>query len=239
MELFKHSNHRNSKYLAWLREQNCIVSGKKAQCAHHIRLETNGGQGIKPSDYFCIPLTNEFHTTGSGAVHLVGEETFLVENSIDKVEFFIYYLQRFIEQMLGSKVDVKKLARLEALETLIEKVESFNTTGSKPLKKKKKKVKAKPKVSITESEFYQKAKEFKKEKDKELRQSLKKKTSKTKVKIKEDEYYQKAKELKRQSDKKTRDENKEAQSAYRKKMYKKYKEEKKEYDKKIKESKRK
>jgi hypothetical protein len=236
MELFKHSNHRNTKYLSWLREQSCIVSGEKAQCAHHIRLGTNGGKGIKPSDYFCVPLTNEFHTTGSDAVHLIGEETFLENNKIDKVEFFIYYLQQFLKEMLGAKVDLKGLSRLDGLDAVIEKIESFNTTGSKPAKKNKKKVSTKAKVSITENEFYQKSREYKREKDKELRKSIKESSKKNDDVSSEDGYQQEAKKLKKDSDKKRNAEYKEAQSAYRKKMYQKSKELQKEYEKKRKEN---
>jgi hypothetical protein len=236
MELFKYSNHRNVKYLSWLREQNCIVSGEKAQCAHHIRLGTNGGKGIKPSDYFCVPLTNEYHTTGSNAVHLIGEETFLEDNNIDKVEFFIYYLQQFLQETLGAKVDIKGLSRLDGLTAVIDKAESFNTTGSKPVKKKKKKVSTKPKISITENEFYQKSREYKREKDKELRRSIKESTKKVDDVNSDDGYQQEAQKLRKASDKKRNDEYKEAQSAYRKKMYQKSKEIQKEYARKRKEA---
>ena len=82
MEFSKHKNHRNPNYLIWLREQPCVASGEKAQCAHHVRLGTNGGSSLKPSDYFCIPLIHEYHTTGLFAIHVVGEDTFLNQSRL-------------------------------------------------------------------------------------------------------------------------------------------------------------
>lgn len=226
MELYKYSSHRNTSYLKWLRTQKCIASGQDAECAHHIRLGTNGGKGIKPSDYFCIPLTNEYHTIGSFAVHRMGEESFLSHFKIDKVQFFIHYLEQFLLNYLEIPIDKTKTKNLEYLNTLIEVAEDNNKTVKK-VKKKVLKKKVLEKVSITENEYYQKAKEFKREKDKELRKSLKKITPKQKVKLpkskikaSETEFYQTAKELQKDYAKKLRDKNKQKMSEYRKEQYK-------------------
>lgn len=234
MELYKYSNHRNSKYLKWLRTQKCIVSGMPADCAHHIRLGTNGGQGIKPSDYFCIPLTDEFHTVGSNSVHRIGEETFLMINDIEKVEFFIFYLNAFLKDIYTLKIDNKFKDKFDYLFELIEACERDNIKQAKTTSPAKLKAKSeKAKVSLLENEFYQNAKTLRKENDKELRKKLKASTPKTKTKIKisDSEYYQEAKELNRKYAKEMRDKNKESNSEYRKAQYQKLKALQKSYNK--------
>ena len=219
MQLYKHGNHRNLKYLAWLRKQNCVVSNTPADVAHHIRLGTNGGQALKPSDYFCVPLTDELHTTGNLAVHRIGEESFLRDNEIDKEEIFLFYLSRFAFELFDFKI-ASEATTLEKIELIINEIEKHNQP-SKRIKKTKAKTKtdSKAKVSITESAHYQKAKELKKVKDKELRQKLKEEKPKVKMSFSGNEYYESAKELQKEYAKKIRDENKQSQSEYRKKMY--------------------
>ncbi len=230
MNLSQHTAHRNDQYLSWLRTQNCIVSNVKAECAHHIRLGTNGGTGIKPSDYFCIPLTNENHTTGSNALHLIGEDTFLEMHQIDKEQMFVYYLSKFIKETLEIKVPLTQMP-LIAIKDLIDLIESkrerkktvkkskpkkvdpyyekakeLNREHQKEMRAKIKESAPKPKkVSITENEYYQLAKEEKRLRDKELRRKIKE-SSKTKKKVSmaDNPFYQKAKEVKRLRDKEMR-----------------------------------
>lgn len=231
MKLFKYPNHRNSSYLSWLRLQDCAASGQKAEVAHHMRLGTNGGSALKPSDYFCLPLTEEYHTHGSMAVHLIGEESFIEFYQLDLIELFIYYLSNFIKD---KKDKVFKFTNEQSLEErlkiLIDFIESFNGTGKTTKSKAKKKSKLTSKVSITESEYYQRAKELKKIQDKKLRDELKKNKPKIKVKmpsskfkISDSEYYQSAKEMNKEFAKKIREENKQKHSEYRKRMYEKAK----------------
>jgi hypothetical protein len=217
MKLFKYPNHRNVSYLTWLRSQNCAASGQKAEVAHHMRLGTNGGSALKPSDYFCLPLTEEYHTQGSMAVHLIGEESFVELYQLDLLELFNYYLSNYIEFKTEERIKFSASMNLESrLNLLVDKVESFNTTGTKPrILKKKSSNKQTSKTSITENEFYQRAKELKKVSDKKIRAE--------KPKVSETEYYQNAKKLNKEYAKKIRDENKERQSEYRKEMYQKAK----------------
>ena len=245
MELYKHSNHRNTKYLAWLRNQRCLVSNKPAEVAHHIRLGTNGGKALTPSDYFCIPLTEEFHTHGQGAVHRIGEETFLGVHKISLSKVITKFLGLYVEEILNENFINQDLDDLDQIVLLIEKAESFNTTGSKKTTKKAKVkvVTSTPKASITESEYYQKAKELKRMRDQELRDKIKyeKYEARLKSKLKasiakpkkksdtESDYYKEAKELQKKIAKEKRDESKQAQSDYRKKMYQKAKAAQKEY----------
>jgi len=209
LHLSKHRPHRNLKYLSWLRTRNCVVSGKKAECAHHIRLGTNGGTSLKPSDYFCIPLLNEFHTTGHSALHIIGEETFLKQFSIRPTEVFIKYLSEYLKDAFDIDYKVCDKPEQETISDLIELIESKVVRSSSPIKKKKVSVKKDPtpKVSITESSYYQSAKKLKNERDKELRRKLKeesKNSASPKKQFKGNEFYEKAKELKRIKDKELR-----------------------------------
>ena len=240
MELFKHKNHRNSKYLNWLRQQNCVVSGKKAQCAHHIRLGTNGGSSIKPSDYFCIPLLNEFHTTGPDALHIIGEETFLKQFKLNKIQLFNYFLKKYLKEEFNTLIDLNDQTELSLLKILIELIEKEGPSIPKTKKKKPsiaidpayqkaKEIKKAKDKEIRQSlntfkgnEFYEKAKELKRQRDKELRQSINKKT--TQKKSSNTEYYLKAKEAKKEQNKEFKEKQKQLMSAYRKEQYKKLKE---------------
>ena len=198
MELSKHKAHRNPAYLNWLRKQNCVVSGKKAQCAHHIRLGTNGGTGLKPSDYFCIPLTNEFHTTGAEALHLIGEETFLREFKLNPLELFIGYLTDYLAQRFEVLVARDNKPAKQALLDLVTIIETESL-------KYKKQERPKPKPAPKKDAKYDKAKKLKNERDKSLRQKLK-------VPAKENEFYQIAKNVKRERERVLREKMKDNQS---------------------------
>lgn len=244
MKLSKHSNHRNQKYLAWLRLQNCVVSSNKAQCAHHVRMGTNGGSGLKPSDYFCIPLLNEYHTTGSYALHIIGEETFFKNFELNRDQLFVYYLKNYLKETFDTIVQLDDQSDEFLIEYLIQLIEEKGPSFDKP----KRKVKSKKENSLND-EYYQKAKEAKKTYDKELRAQLKpEKKAALKKSEKEIEYYEKSKEQKRQRDKalrqqmkktitntaskearrlhdkQLREKNKKSQAEYRKEQYQKAKE---------------
>lgn len=216
-------------YLSWLRKQKCVVSGELAQVAHHVRLGTNGGKGIKPSDYFCIPLLNEYHTHGTHALHIIGEESFFRIFRLDKIKLFKDQLEGFLLEQFKVKIDISALNSQLAITRLIEEIEKQRPAQEKNRLNKPKAIKEKPlgpKVKITDSEFYQKAKEKKKVYDKKLREQMKgsrpfnnieKKDSynkviknKKKVSITDTEFYQKAKEEKKAHDKKLREQMKES-----------------------------
>ncbi|MBC75892.1 MAG: hypothetical protein CME64_07740 [Halobacteriovoraceae bacterium] len=201
MELSKHKPHRNQRYLNWLRQQKCVVASVKAQCAHHIRLGTNGGAGLKPSDYFCIPLLNEYHTTGSQALHIIGEETFLTSFKLEPVDLFFNFLRNYLKEEYEVCLLKNASPSLQGIATLIEKIESLRPT-KEPIKTRTKK-----KRSVADTDFYQETKELKRQKDKELREKLKEKSP-----LKESEAYQKAKEQKRVRDKLLREKLKESDS---------------------------
>lgn len=240
MELVKHRNHRNPDYLEWLRTQKCVVSGKKAEAAHHVRLGTNGGQGLKPSDYFCIPLLNEYHTTGLWALHYVGEKTFLEKFNLVREDMWIDFLNRYLIEKFKIKIDLKEGSDREKIAFLIEQIEANRDNKKKSYIVKKNYGPASKHPSNTE--YYERAKELKRTRDKELREQLKQTKIETtpKVSITENEFYQRAKEEKKKRDKELRDslkqQSKSAPAAPKMSdnpLYQKAKEEKKRRDKEL------
>lgn len=60
------------KYLDWIREQPCVLSGQSPSDPAHIRIGGGGGMGMKPSDDRVLPLAHHLHAEQ----HQVGELTF-------------------------------------------------------------------------------------------------------------------------------------------------------------------
>ena len=217
MEFSKHKNYRNLTYLNWLREQKCVVSGKPAQCAHHVRLGTNGGAGIKPSDYFCLPLRNEYHTTGPFALHLMGEESFFSQFKINFEKRVFDYLKQFLLDEYGLKYKVSHPSLKDAIWNLVSDIEL-----RRPAEESFRSDLVVPKLS--ETDFYLRAKEYKNKKNKELRESLKSQKLSglnTPSLYSDNEFYQKTRELKKEFDRKNREKNKKILSDWRKEQYKK------------------
>lgn len=204
MELSKQQNHRNPKYLKWLRNQNCVIAGRQAHVAHHVNLGTNSGKGIKASDYFCLPLLNEFHTTGLWAVHGIGEATFLKTFKLELHTLFIYYLKNFLKEEHSFHQELNEQeCELKKINLLIAAIEERTNRTAKVVTKRKVKPKQEaktglissaPKIKVSETDFYKKARKAKREYDKELRDKNKKRLSEYRK-----EQYRKAKEFQKSS----------------------------------------
>jgi len=52
---------RSKSYLAWVRKQPSVISGRCPCDAHHIIAHGAGGMGTKPPDLFTFPLTRDEH----------------------------------------------------------------------------------------------------------------------------------------------------------------------------------
>jgi hypothetical protein len=69
-------------YLAWVRSLPCAVPGCRSappQHAHHVRVATGGGTGMKPPDRWATPLCGEHHAEG----HKIGWRTFEARHGVD------------------------------------------------------------------------------------------------------------------------------------------------------------
>ena len=200
MQLTKFKNHRNPKYLNWLRKQDCVIAGRNADVTHHVNMGTNSGKGIKASDYFCIPLLNEFHTTGIWAVHTIGEITFFKDFKLNRDELFYFFLSKFLKEVFSFEfIKNNEISLQENIYKLTVVITEFCPS---PKVKKTKKVVVK-KVLKGSVDFHKK--------------------EMPSVKVSSTEYYQKSKELKRQYDREAREKNKSKLSEYRKKQYQKNK----------------
>lgn len=72
---------RNPGHLAWIRTLPCAVKGccSKAIQAAHVRVETGGGMGMKPADYFSVPLCVDHHLEQ----HRIGHAEFDATHMLD------------------------------------------------------------------------------------------------------------------------------------------------------------
>lgn len=52
---------RSVKHLNFVRSLPCFISDQTPSQACHIRILTDGGTGLKPSDYFVLPFTYHYH----------------------------------------------------------------------------------------------------------------------------------------------------------------------------------
>jgi hypothetical protein len=53
---------RRTNHLTFVRQLPCVVCGKAAPSeAAHVRSESDGGTGIKPSDRYCLSLCSSCH----------------------------------------------------------------------------------------------------------------------------------------------------------------------------------
>lgn len=73
---------RNLAHLAWIRTLPCAVRPRCASRdvhAHHVRLGTGGGTGLKPGDAWTVPLCPAHHSE----LHQVGARTFEARHGLD------------------------------------------------------------------------------------------------------------------------------------------------------------
>lgn len=71
----QHEGKRAPAYLQWLRGRPCAVANDDCDGrmeAAHVRIGTGGGMGVKPSDWFCLPMCEYHHSQQ----HRVGEASF-------------------------------------------------------------------------------------------------------------------------------------------------------------------
>jgi hypothetical protein len=69
---------------AWVRRHRCSVPGCERlpiECAH-VRTGTDGGQGLKPSDRYCLSLCRHHH----GEQHRIGERAFEARYSLELLQ---------------------------------------------------------------------------------------------------------------------------------------------------------
>jgi len=90
MNLQKPKRYESEDYLAFIRQQTCVVSGKRPCDPHHTRA---GGLSTKCSDHLTVPLYREFH----GECHQIGRKTFQAKYNIDFTECQLELMRKYYE----------------------------------------------------------------------------------------------------------------------------------------------
>jgi hypothetical protein len=70
---------RSVKHLNYIRSLPCYISNKEPSQACHIRILSDGGTGLKPSDYLTLPFTYQYHKMQTD----IGEQTFYAKFNIN------------------------------------------------------------------------------------------------------------------------------------------------------------
>lgn len=86
---------RNKDYLQFIRQQTCCVTGQThGVIAHHVRLNNKCGIGIKPSDYYTIPLSSLEHAR----LHAMGEKAYYSLNWINPDYLICVYMMLYCDK---------------------------------------------------------------------------------------------------------------------------------------------
>lgn len=119
--------YRNKNYLEWARLRKCLVTGKQAEVAHHVRDRDNSsGIGLRPSDYRVLPLLNSYHTTGTYAIHRIGALSFYQRFGIDPHGSIVSLLKEYLKEVYGVEIpETQGIEDRELIPLLEEKIESL------------------------------------------------------------------------------------------------------------------
>lgn len=119
--------YRNKRYLEWARLRKCLVTGKQAEVAHHVRDRDNSsGTGLRPSDYRVLPLLNSYHTTGTYAIHRIGAFSFYQRFGIDPHRSIVSLLKEYLKEVHNVEFSHNQgMEDRELIPLLEEKIESF------------------------------------------------------------------------------------------------------------------
>jgi len=63
---------RSVKHLNFIRSLPCYISEQEPSQACHIRILSDGGTGLKPSDYYTLPFIHQYHKMQTD----IGEQSF-------------------------------------------------------------------------------------------------------------------------------------------------------------------
>lgn len=111
---------RSADYRQWVSQCPCLFSGAhQNNVAHHHRKGTGGGTGLKPSDLYCVSLTDarhkEYHQTGTIGHWTPGYCALVFDDAIPK------YITEAVEAGIltpPTPEELAELAQLEGLERL-------------------------------------------------------------------------------------------------------------------------
>ena len=83
---------RSEKHLAWIRTQPSAATGESMGIeACHVRIGSDGASGMKPSDFYALPLTAYEHRKQ----HSIGEHSFWSQYGVfDPIALALTYAMR-------------------------------------------------------------------------------------------------------------------------------------------------
>ena len=85
---------RSNAYLIYIRQQSCIICQHPETDAHHVRIQSNAGTGIKPSDFYGVPLCRLHHLES----HHYGRNTFFERHGVDIFEELFKIVAGFLKE---------------------------------------------------------------------------------------------------------------------------------------------
>lgn len=89
------SRYKDAKYLKWIRQQPCCVSGRQGVDASHT---WGMGGKTRRNDYVALPLTHELHMK----LHGIGIKTFEDRYAVDFKDQIIGHLSKYISESTGE-----------------------------------------------------------------------------------------------------------------------------------------
>lgn len=90
------------RYLAWVLEQPCVVSGQYGVTKHHVTAGRDGGR-FSRSHWIAVPLIRELHQHdhGKASVERLNHGGFFEEHGVDLEIAALHTLVRYLETERG------------------------------------------------------------------------------------------------------------------------------------------
>jgi len=98
---------RDKAHLKFIASLPCVKCANPETCAAHIRTETDGGMGMKPSDSWTVPLCHKCHTEQ----HNKGETTFWGSiKAAKQLARNLYLMKGFTDEddLMGAQLIIAK-----------------------------------------------------------------------------------------------------------------------------------
>ena len=92
--LHKTKTFRSERYLKFIRQQPCLISGSSPCVPHHT---SKSGVSLKGSDYETVPLIPELHSE----LHAIGQKTFQEKHNVDFSACITRLLSEYINKLEG------------------------------------------------------------------------------------------------------------------------------------------
>lgn len=93
---WKKTIYRSKGYMAFIRNQPCIVDGKVPSDSHHCA--GSAGTALKNTDLTCIPLCRWCHSS----IHTIGRRSFEEQHNISISTELYKWLMRYICTLEGG-----------------------------------------------------------------------------------------------------------------------------------------